>query len=316
MYLGGEKCAGRIYVTEYLIGTGGWAYFRIPNESSLRIYSKIFNFVEVNHTFYEYPDIGAVERWRRTVPYSFTFALRCHQDLTHKIGLRPVDEAYGVLSKMTAYCRVLNAQLLVLETPKSYIFKSKEVEEAKQFFSTVNLKNIRLVWEIRAPTTKETSKLMQEFNIVHCVDLSKEEPSFRSDVGYTRLFGKGVHNIYQFNDDELKEIDQKILKSEARTVAVSFHGVRMIKDSFRLKEYKQTGIFPPVTEFLGVDSAKDALSEDAEFPSSRERLIQKQGWKVIDLTLDKRVHLSELLKKMPEKTYNNIDEVVQSLEVH
>lgn len=124
-------------MTEYLIGTGGWAYFKIPKESSLRIYSKIFNFVEVNHTFYEYPDMTMVEPWRRTVPENFTFAVRCHQDLTHKIGLRPVDEAYSVLSKMAAYCRVLNAPFLVLETPKSYVFENKEIEEAKQFFSTV-----------------------------------------------------------------------------------------------------------------------------------------------------------------------------------
>jgi hypothetical protein len=90
----------------------------------------------------------------------------------------------------------------------------------------------------------------------------------------------------------------------------------MIKDSFRLKEYKQTGIFPPVTEFIGVESARSVLSEDAEFPSSKARLIEHQGWKVIDLAADKRIHLSELLEKIPEKTYNNIEEVIQSLEVH
>jgi hypothetical protein len=216
---------------------------------------------------------------------------------------------------MTTYCQVLNAPFLVLETPKSYTFEKNEIEEAKQFFSTFNPKNVRLVWEMRAPITKDTSELMRELNIVHCIDLSVSEPSFWSDVAYTRLFGKGVHNIYQFTDEELEEIDQKILKSEARTVAVSFHGVRMIKDSFRLKEYKQTGVFPPVTEFIGVESARAVLSEDAEFPSSRARLIEHQGWKVIDLTADKRVHLSEMLLRIPEKTYNNIDEVIQSLEV-
>jgi hypothetical protein len=43
-------------------------------------------------------------------------------------------------------------------------------------------------------------------------------------------------------------------------------------------------------------------------------LIEKQGWKVVDLSLDKRVHLSELLAKIPEKTYNGIDEVADALE--
>ena len=41
-------------VAEYLVGTGGWAYFRVPNKPSLKAYSEIFNFVEVNHAFKEY----------------------------------------------------------------------------------------------------------------------------------------------------------------------------------------------------------------------------------------------------------------------
>ena len=35
---------------------------------------------------------------------------------------------------------------------------------------------------------------------------------------------------------------------------------------------------------------------------------------MVDVTLDKRVHLSELLSNIPEKTYNNIDEVAAALE--
>ena len=299
-------------MTEYLIGTGGWAYFKVLGKPSLKTYSKIFNFVEVNYTFYEYPDTRTVERWRRTVPENFTFAVRCHQDLTHRMGLKPIDEAYNVLGKMITYCRILNAPFLIVETPSSYVFGDKKIKEAKEFFSTINLKDIRLVWEIRSPLIQEISELMREFNIVHCVDLSNGEPSFWSDMVYTRLFGKGMQNIYQFTDEELEEIDQKILKSEAKTVAVSFHGVRMVKDAFRLSEYKQTGIFPPVTDFIGGESVRSVLSEDAEFPSSRARLIEHQGWKVVDLTADKRVHLSELLMKIPEKTYNNLGEVIQS----
>jgi uncharacterized protein YecE (DUF72 family) len=303
-------------LTKYLIGTGGWAYFKVPNKPSLKAYSKVFNFVEVNHTFYDYPDVRTVERWRRTVPKTFNFAVRCHQDLTHRIGLKPVDEAYNVLTKMVAYCRVLDAPFLVFETPASYVFNHKEMEETKGFFSTVDLKGVRLVWEMRAPIAKEIPKLMLEFNIVHCVDLSRGTPIFWSDLVYTRLFGRGFHNIYQFTDEELVEIDQKILKSEAKTVAISFHGVRMIKDAFRLSEYKITGVFPQITPHIGVESVRDVLSEDSEFPSSRKLLIKRQGWKVVDLTADKRVHLSNLLKKIPEKTYNNLDEVIQSLEGH
>jgi len=302
-------------LTDYLIGTGGWAYFKVPNKPSLKAYSEVFNFVEVNYTFYEYPDTRMVERWRRTVPENFTFAVRCHQDLTHRIGLKPVSEAYHVLNQMTTYCRILEAPFLVLETPQSYVISHERIGDVKDLFSSISLKGVHLVWEIRSSVTAELVETMQDLAIVHCVDLSREEPSFQSDVVYTRLFGKGKHNIYQFDDEELKEIDQKILKCEAVVAAVSYHSIKMATDAIRMMQYKKTGEFLPVTAFTGADSARATLSEDARFPSTKTDLVDHQGWKVIDLTSGKRVHLSELLSEIPEKTYNSVDEVIQALKV-
>jgi hypothetical protein len=85
-------------------------------------------------------------------------------------------------------------------------------------------------------------------------------------------------------------------------------------DAARYMQYKRTGKFLPVTSFTGVDSARAVLAEDAQFPISKFELIENQGWKVVDLTVDKRVHLSDLLSKIPEKNYNDIDEVAKALE--
>lgn len=300
-------------MTQYLIGTGGWAYLNVPNK--LRAYSQIFNFTEVNYTFYEYPDVRRVETWRRTVPKDFVFSVRCHQDLTHRIGLRPVEEAYRVFNQMVSYCRILDAHFLVLETPPSHIFDEGIIEPAREFFAAADHGDVRLAWEVRSPMTSKVTRLMQEFNIVHSVDLSREEPSFKSDVVYSRLFGKGKHNIYQFTDAELVEIDERLTKSSPRIAAMSYHGVRMNTDAIRFKQYKSTGVFSSVTSFTGIDSARQVMSEDARFPSSKAELIEDQGWKVIDLTPSKRVHLADLLSKIPDRKYYDLDEVVSVLEV-
>lgn len=302
-------------MTEYLIGTGGWAYFKVPNKPSLKAYSEHFNFVEVNYSFYEYPNTRMVERWRRTVPGNFTFTVRCHQDLTHKTGLKPVDQTYAIFSQMINVCRILDAPFLHLMTSASYVLDDVRIRQAKDFFSTVNLKGVRLAWEVRGPITAKLVNLMQDFEIVHSVDLSREEPAYESDMVYTRVFGKGKHNVYQFTDEELLEIDQKILKSAARIAIVTYHGVRMSSDAARFKKYKETGKFLPITAYTGVDSAKAVLQEDAKFPSSKAELVEHQGWKVIDLTTDRRVHLSDLLSKLPEKTYNDVQDVIEELEV-
>jgi hypothetical protein len=59
-----------IWVTglpDFLVGTGGWAYFKVPNKPSLKAYSEVFNFVEVNYTFYEYPNTRLVEGLQKTL---------------------------------------------------------------------------------------------------------------------------------------------------------------------------------------------------------------------------------------------------------
>jgi uncharacterized protein YecE (DUF72 family) len=301
-------------LTDYLIGTGGWAYFQVPRKPSLKAYSEVFNFVEVNYAFYEYPDTRIVEHWRRTVPEDFTFAVRCHQELTHRIGLKSVDEAYNVLGKMVRYCDILDAPFLVLETPPSYVLNQEAVDSARDFLSSANLRNVRLVWEVRAPVTAAVIDLMRDFNAIHCVDLSVETPSFESDIVYSRLFGKGKHNIWQFTDNELLTVDHEIKSINPRIAALSYHGVKMNMDAARYMQYKKKGTFVPITDFTGVDSARAVLFEDTPFPISKSELIENQGWKVIDLTLDKRVHLAELLANIPDKTYNSVDEVAEALE--
>jgi uncharacterized protein YecE (DUF72 family) len=301
-------------LTDYLIGTGGWAYFNVPDKPPLKAYSEVFNFVEVNCAFYEYPDSRMVDQWRRTVPSDFTFSVRCHQDLTHRIGLKPVDEAYNILGKMKIYCDILESPFLVLETPASYVINHDEAKEARDLFSSFNFRGVNLVWEIRAPITEDALDLMRDFNMIECVDLSIGAPSVESDIVYSRLFGKGKHNIWQFTDDELLTINHEVERIKPRIAALSYHGVKMNMDAARYMQYKKIGSFVPITDFTGVDSARAVLFEDTSFPISKSELIEHQGWKVIDLTLDKRIHLAELLTNIPDKTYGSVDEVAEALE--
>jgi len=304
-------------LTRYLIGAGGWAYFQVPGVHPLVAYSKAFNFVEVNSTFYEIPTLKLVESWRRLVPPDFEFAVRCNKALTYKHKFQPTPKAFEVLENMITICRTLKAEILHIQTPATFQPTKSNVELIRNFFSSADLKGIRIALETRGtkqPLDPNLVKVMQNYNMVHCVDLSKDEkPAYKSNILYSRLFGKGPHNIYQPTDKELRRIDKKASKGDHKTVAVSFHFVRMYKDAARFKIYKQTGKFPMVTKSTGLSSLTEVLREDAKFPSNKRELIRNQGWKLIDLTADKRVHASYMLKKLPEKTYNSINEIVQTL---
>ena len=300
-------------MTEYMVGTGGWSYFRIPTKPSLKAYSETFNYVEVNSTFYRYPPLPMVEIWRRIVPSDFVFTVRCHHGLTHTTGLKPVDVAYTALHRMIEICGILEAPFLHLLTPSNYSVDRSDLEKAKDLFSSIDLKGVRLAWEVRGPKTSELIALMRDLDIVDSVDVSRERPSSDSDVLYTRVFGKGQKNAYQFTDEELVEIDHRIMTARVKTAIVAYHGIRMNTDALRFKMYKETGKFLPVTAFTGVESAKAVLLEDAKFPSTKADLLEDQGWKVVDLTAHERIHLSNLLARIPERTYGSINDVIREL---
>jgi uncharacterized protein YecE (DUF72 family) len=304
-------------LTGYLIGAGGWAYFQVPGQHPLVAYSRAFDFVEVNSTFYEIPSPRLVQSWRKLVPPNFEFSVRCNKALTHQEKFQPTPEAYTVLKRMTNICNTLKANILHLQTPRTFDPTKTNADRIDNFFSSADLKGIRIALEIRAAKERlslHLIKKMQAHNMIHSVDISKgEDPAYKSDILYSRLFGKGEHNIYQPTDVELRKIDRKASKGDHKTAAISFHFIRMYKDAARLKMYKRTGKFPRVTKSTGQKSLIEVLQEDAKFPATKAELICHQGWKLIDLTQDKRVHASHMLEKLPDKTYNNINQVIQTL---
>lgn len=304
-------------MTEFLIGAGGWAYFQVPNVHPLVAYSKAFNFVEINSTFYEMPNLRMVESWRRLVPSDFKFSVRCNKKITHELKFQPLPNAFELLDKIVTICGVVKAEFLHFQAPPSFQPNKINAKKIKDFFSSTDFNNLRPALEIRSgdPLDPNFVSTLQGLNIIHSVDLLKgQKPVYKSDILYTRLFGKGCHNIYQPLDSELKEVYKTASKGGFKKAVITMHSNRMYKDAARLKLYKETGDFPMVTKSTGINSLAEVLREDARFPSTKGELVSHQGWKVIDLSTDKRVHASFLLNKLPEKTFNGINEIVHVLE--
>ena len=303
-------------MTEYFVGAGGWDYFKIPDQDSLKAYSKVFNFVEVNSTFYKIIPYRIVESWRKRVPPDFEFSVRLNQIASHKNKLEPTEETFKVFDYTKKICDTLRSKTIVIETPETIEYTANKISAIKDLFESISLDSKIIAWEIRTGERRlpmALLKLIEEENIVPISDLSIKEPLYPSGQLYSRLFGKGKHNIYQFTDEELQEVHSRTKKGRYNKVILSFHGIKMYKDAARYQTYLKTGHFPPVTRHLGLNSLKSVLEEDTRFPISKEKLLLHQGWKVIDITKEKRVHAKELLVNLPEKTYHSTDEVIDEL---
>jgi len=309
-----RRLEGRDSLSNLLLGAGGWAYFKVPGSDSLRTYSQVYDFVEVNSTYYEYPELRAVRSWRSRVPRKFEFSVRCHNEIVQALRAPHGQALSRIMERMEEICKILNANILTILIPE----KSEAHEKAlaaglEQAISTFNGADTRIAVEIRGAKSKKLLRTMQDNDAVHCVDLSREHPAYESTILYTRLFGKGEHNVYQFDDGELKDIARAASKPKFEKSILAFHGVRMYGDTARLKKFLVTGRFPQITGQTGLESLGEVLREDTAFPASKSELVAKQGWKLFDLTAKKRIRAGAYLRRLPEGRYNSPHDVIISL---
>ena len=249
------------------------------------------------------------------MPRGFEFAVRSHQDLVKAIRTGQELMLTRALEKMTDICRRLDANILSILLPGKLGLTSKNLAKSLASIASIFMaENTQVAIEIRGRVEKDVLEAMADNEIVHSVDLSKEEPAYGSRILYSRLFGKGSANVYQFDDEEIKAVADKATSPKFEKSILAFHGVRMYGDAARLKAFLQTGKLLQVSGQTGLDSLAEVLKEDAQFPATRNDLIGSQGWKLFDLTIDKRVRVAKVLAKAPEKTYRSHSELLSTLE--
>ena len=271
---------------------------------------------EVNSTFYGFPEPSMVHSWKNRVPDRFEFAVRCHQDLTHKHRFQPKEKAFKDWNYMMNICRSLESEILIIHIPPDFEMSPGKIDDLNNFFSSVDLSRLSLAWEIgnqKKKDWKNLIKFIQDKGFVHCVDISVEEPTFESEVVYSRLFGKSSFSGHQFSDEQLAEINRKVESIKAKKIYLSYHGIKMYQDAARMKIYRESGQFPPVSRNRGLDSAIEVLREDIRLPTTKKSLIQDQGWKIFDLTDKKKIRLFRILKALPDKVYREFQELVTEI---
>jgi uncharacterized protein YecE (DUF72 family) len=304
-------------MSQLLIGAGGWAYFQVPGASSLEAYAQAFDFVELNSSYYELPAYSSVAEWRKRVPAHFRFSVRCPRIFVDHYGLKLLPGARGLVERLKEVCRQLEAEVMtVLISASSLIRESELAKRLGDFLGEFSVDSTIVAVEFRgARPSDDVFDIMKESGAIHSVDLSNSEPQYEGRVLYSRLFGKGEENIYEFDDGELREIAKKASAPKFEKSILAFHGVRMYRDAGRVKSFIDKGYFPKITGGVGPDSIREILSEDARFPTTKSRLLKDQGWKVFQDTGEVR-KISTVLDRLPEENFNSLDDLMAELQRH
>ena len=296
-----------------LVGAGGWGYF----SGGLEAYARGFRFVEVNVSFYRRIPEATARRWRSRVPDDFVFALKANQAITHADRLRASARARAAFSHDLRIARILRSPFLILETPPGLRFEAAQVLGLRELAGRA-VDALRLGLEARAyrgqkKLPEALRRTMEQDRVLDVVDLSQGPPRVPDEVVYTRLFGPGPANVYQFDDAELRAIDRA--SGDTARAAFTFHGVRMYTDAARFLAFKRSGTFPSATATRGPASLEEVLRPDARFPATREELEREHGWKVIDLDDRTRVHAALLIENLPSRGYVSVADVLSEIEI-
>ena len=123
------------------VGTMGFSYkdwngvfypAEMDSKDYLGYYSRIFNSVEIDSTFYGAPKMATVLRWASETPVDFRFSLKVPRTITHDLGLH---NAWGLMVEFLEAVRLLGDRLgvILFQFPPS--FKADRIEKLSEFIA-------------------------------------------------------------------------------------------------------------------------------------------------------------------------------------
>ena len=111
-------------MSELRVGTSGWQYKHwksrfyppeLPTAKWLEYYARHFDTVELNNPFYRQPEKKTFERWRRSVPDDFVYAVKLNRFITHlkrlNVDRQSIERSYGTMAGLGPKLAVVLVQL-------------------------------------------------------------------------------------------------------------------------------------------------------------------------------------------------------------
>ena len=231
------------------IGTCGFGRAKRPE------YVTILPVVEIQHTFYDPPQIKTLEKWRADIPDDFEFTLKAWQMITHESSsptyrrlkrpltqketeeagfFKTTDTVMNALELTFECAKALRAKTILFQCPAKFQPLPENILNIKQFFSNIDRGEFNFVWEPRGKLWESDviNEICDETGVWHCVD-----PFARQTVTPDRCYYR-LHGIprwqYTYEDDELMELASLLPKD--RLSYVFFNNITMKEDAVRFQK--------------------------------------------------------------------------------
>jgi uncharacterized protein YecE (DUF72 family) len=202
------------------IGTSGYHYKhwletfyppKTPAAKMLAYYTRQFDTVELNNSFYRLPTIAAFAAWRKATPGNFVFAVKASRFITHNKKLKDPENAVdNILARAAHLGKKLGPVLFQL--PPSWKVNVARLEGLLEVLPREH----RYVFEFRETSwmTTEVYRVLRRYNAAFCIYqlAGYQSPlEITADFTYVRLHGPDAGK-YQgsYSNPELRKWAERI----------------------------------------------------------------------------------------------------------
>lgn len=200
------------------IGCSGWSYsdwvgpfypHSTKPEEYLELYSKVFDTVEIDSTFYRVPSPNMVNQWYSSTSNGFMFCPKFPKRITHDLKL---ENASSYLEHFTRRLSVLQEKLgpFVIQLPPSFKLQ-KHHEQLSHFIESLD-DQYRYAIEFRHESwfNSETASLLKSKNICQVWSLNQyltTPATITADFVYLRFVGdRAIDQFSRLQKDQTESM--------------------------------------------------------------------------------------------------------------
>lgn len=202
-------------VKTILVGTGGYSYedwrgvFYPPDLSRRRMleyYSREFDFVELNTTYYRQPHPSMLRNMARQTPPRFCFAVKAYRGITHERE-KPLEELRTLLGALAPLQEEGRLGCILLQFPTSFRYEGGNTGLLRRLGEALNGTPAVVEFRHQEWIREDVFQLLREAGLGYvCVD----EPAFRTlvppavrataEVAYLRFHGRNYQKWWRHQE--------------------------------------------------------------------------------------------------------------------
>lgn len=247
---------------EYRIGCSGWSYSawkgpfypaNLPAGKWLEYYSKVFDYVEVDSSFYATPSLFRVKKWATSTPTNFRFTVKMPKTITHDKAFYNIDRELEFFYSSLSPLREKNLAFLI-QMPPSLSYKTG-FKLLKNFCNILDTR-YRYAVEARQPSwfNEEFYNMLKDNKIClvwNQLDVIQAPPVLTADFVYVRFIGDRSIDEKDFGKiqrDRLSEVQYWVNEIKKADVPLAIvpannhfagHGPGTAADTLRLLGQKE-----------------------------------------------------------------------------